>query len=65
MTHNTQRSHVFHDQKVLILEKYVRVKMEIYNATSLDTFSSEAEGGKGATGWMEVCSLNRPYARDF
>lgn len=33
--------HVFHVQKCFIFENYVRVKMEIYNAKSLDTFSSE------------------------
>lgn len=33
--------HVFHVQKCFIFENYIRVKMEIYNAKSLDTFSSE------------------------
>lgn len=34
MIHITQRFHVLHDQKVLYLEKHVRVKMAIYNVKS-------------------------------
>lgn len=51
-------------KKCFIFEKYVRVKMEIYNANSLDTFSSEVQSGKGAKRWR-LCSPNRPYTRDF
>jgi hypothetical protein len=52
-------------KKCFIFENYVRVKMEIYNAKSLDTSSSEVQHGKGAKRWR-LCSLNRPYyACDF
>lgn len=37
-------------KKCFIFDKYVRVKMEIYNAKSIDTFSSEVQSGKGAKG---------------
>lgn len=56
MIHITQRVHVFHDQKVLFLEKYVRVKMAIYNVKSLHTFSSEVQNGKGAKRWEALPS---------
>lgn len=35
-------------KKCFIFDKYVMVKMEIYNAKSIDTFSSEVQRGKGA-----------------
>lgn len=53
-------------KKCFIFENYVGVKMEIYNAKSLDTFSSEVRTTwKGANRWRP-CPLSRPYyARDF
>lgn len=48
MIHITHRFHVFHDQKVLYLEKMSGLKMAIYNVKPLHTFSSEVQNGKGA-----------------
>lgn len=59
MIHITQRFHVFHDQKVLYLEKNGRVKkMAIYNV-SLPTSSSECKMEKEQKDGRP-CSLNRP-----
>lgn len=38
--------HVFHDKKVLYLEKNVRVKMATYNIRSLHMFSMKYKTGK-------------------
>lgn len=57
--------HVFHVQKCFIFENYVRVKMEIYNAKSLDTFSSEVSTKWKRSKKVEALLSEQAFARDF